>query len=296
LLPIAHANDGAGSIRIPAACCGLFGLKPSFGTVPNAYTKNTRQVLYVDGCVGRSVRDVAQFTRILALPGKIGEARQGPLKIRFSVKTPLTETHPDHSAAVERVAAVLAGLGHDVEPAPIYARGARDVILMYQHLIAGIPFVRRSKLQPVTRWLRDSGENLSSERAEQLRAALAAKIEAWFGDVDIWITPTVAVPPPRIGAWLRLSPEQQFAEATRLAVYTAGLNVTGQPAGSIPVGVSSVGLPIGVQLVGRRGDDATVLDVMRQASNEIQPLASVVTPANDQRLTMVSQQSAALFA
>jgi amidase len=86
----------------------------------------------------------------------------------------------------------------------------------------------------------------------------------WFGDVDLWITPTVAVAPPRIGAFRDLEPADAFAEAAKLGMFTAPFNVSGQPAISIPAGVSRAGHPIGVQIIGRQLADGAVLAVARQ--------------------------------
>jgi amidase len=86
----------------------------------------------------------------------------------------------------------------------------------------------------------------------------------WFGDTDAWLMPTVAVPPPRVGAWTDLDPEQTFAEASALGVFTAVFNVTGQPAASVPAGVGPDNLPYGVQLAGRPARDADVLALALQ--------------------------------
>ena len=122
--------------------------------------------------------------------------------------------------------------------------------------------MRWSKVQPITRWLRD-GARLSKAEVAALRSRLEERFLAWFGDADLLLSPTTPTTAPRVGAFAGLPPEQGFAEAARLGAFTAPFNVTGQPAISVPLGVSSSGLPIGVQLAGRPFGDALVLAVAR---------------------------------
>jgi amidase len=110
-----------------------------------------------------------------------------------------------------------------------------------------------------------------------------AKITHWWTDADLWVTPTVAVFPPRIGEWRDLAPEQAFRSAARLGAFTALFNLTGQPAASLPLGVSRGGLPIGVQLVGRPGEDETVLEVSRRIEEAL-PWRERRAPACDARV------------
>jgi amidase len=121
-----------------------------------------------------------------------------------------------------------------------------------------------SLLQPVTRWLMQEGRKLSRTALPQLHDRLDAHVRSWFGDADLWLTPTVAERPPPIGAYAGLPPQETFARAAHLGAFTAPYNVTGQPAASIPFGLSSRGEPIGIQLAGRRGHDGTVLALAYQ--------------------------------
>jgi len=93
---------------------------------------------------------------------------------------------------------------------------------------------------------------------------LSRRVLAWFGDADLWLTPTVAMPPPVIGAWSALSQEDAFLAAAQLGSFTAPFNVSGQPAASVPLGLTRDGLPFGAQLAGKPLDDATVIAVSRQ--------------------------------
>ncbi len=149
---------------------------------------------------------------------------------------------------------------------------------MWQRIAALAPVHDWSLTQPVTRWLAEQGANVSDAEVLRLTSKLSADVLAWFGDVDIWLTPTVAVAPPKIGAWKGLAPPDVFAEAAKLGVYTAPFNVSGQPAASVPAGLSRAGLPIGVQLAGRSLEDGTVLAVARQIE-EAAPWRGMKPPA-----------------
>jgi amidase len=124
--------------------------------------------------------------------------------------------------------------------------------------------LHRSLLGPVARWLYDAGKRLDPKDIRAQQARLAARIIEWFGDADLWLTPAVAVPTPPVGAWKSFEPAEAFERAATLGAFTAIYNVTGQPAASIPAGLTADGLPIGVQLAGRPLEDATVLAVSRQ--------------------------------
>ncbi|MFO0660734.1 MAG: amidase [Polyangiaceae bacterium] len=284
LLPMAHGSDGAGSIRIPSAFCHLFGLKPSRGRVCNAYGLDDRELIYTCGPLARSVDDGAAFLDAFAgissgvrnwAPAPVQtfhelSKRTPPrLRIKFARTTKLTTTHPDHAAAVDRFVNKLADLGHHVEDGGEISEGTVEEFLpVWQYAAANVPVLDWNDTQPVTRWLAEKGRELTAQQVNERRASLAARVLSWFGDVDLWITPTVAAPPPRVNAWSHLGPEEAFAEAAHLGPFTALFNLTGQPAASVPAGLSSVGLPIGIQVVGKPLADALVLQVSRQLEQE----------------------------
>src|SRR5262249_4870354 len=110
----------------------------------------------------------------------------------------------------------------------------------------------------------DAGKAYRVAEITMLAEMLARRVAAWFGDVDLWVTPTVPVLPPAIGAWRDLDPAATFDAASKLGPFTAPFNVAGQPAASVPAGLTDAGVPMGVQLAGRRGDDGLVLAVARQ--------------------------------
>jgi amidase len=121
-----------------------------------------------------------------------------------------------------------------------------------------------SVTQPVTRWLGERGRTIDPRAVERIVERLAQEVIAQLGDGDAWITPTVAIPPPRIGAWRGMEPAAMFAQASKLCVFTAPFNVSGQPAITVPAGRSRQGHPIGVQIAGRPLADGLVLALARQ--------------------------------
>jgi amidase len=292
LIPIAHANDGAGSIRIPASLCGLYGMKPSRGRVRDAYFRGDRESLVSCGPIARFVDDAAAMVDVLAgITAKkphwapppertfleLSRRTPGPLKIRFTVRSVVCTTSKEVEAAVHRVARILEGLGHHLEEGPAPEGSLEEFLPIWRHMIAQIPVLHRSFLQPVTRWLYDAGKRLDANEVRAQQARLAVRLLAWFGDADLWLTPTVAIPPPPVGVWKSVDPAEAFERAATLGAFTAIYNVTGQPAASIPAGLTSDGLPIGVQLAGRPLEDATVLAVSRQLE-QMMPWADRTPP------------------
>ena len=275
LLPLAHGSDGGGSVRIPAALCGLFGVKPSRGRIRNAYGRDDARLLYSCGAITRTVDDAAAMLDAMnnaerpALAFQLALMQPVPrLRVRFAANSPFAEAHPEHVAAMQRVLSVLEQLGHHIEEAPAINGTIDDFLPLWQVLVASAPLFR-SKVQPVTGWLIDGARGRKPAAVADLHDLAAAKVEAAFGDAEIWVSPTTLVPAPRIGAWRSLPPSAAFTAAAGLAGFTAPFNITGQPACSLPAGLSSEGLPIGVQLVARRGQDGLLLAVARAVENAL---------------------------
>src|SRR4029079_7169427 len=126
------------------------------------------------------------------------------------------ETHPEIAAAVERAARTLGDLGHQVEQGTLPDGTLEEFLPLWQHLVAEAPFALRSRAQPITRWLGEPGRSLRAEDMVALSRRLAERYTRDLGDADIWLTPTVAVPPPRIGAFAGRPPGEAFADAARL--------------------------------------------------------------------------------
>jgi amidase len=279
MIAIAQGSDAGGSIRIPSAFCHLFGLKPSRGRVENSYGREDGSILYTCGPLTQSVADAAAMLDVMAgvsvgkphwapLPTEsfqeLARKRPRKLRVRFVTRSPLVETDGEIEAAVLRVVKVLAEMGHQVQEGAPLDGSIGDFLPVWQRLAADCPVHDWSKTQPLTRWLGEAGRHVRREDVERKLAKLSRDVLAWFGDVDVWVTPTVATRAPRIGAFSELEPHAMFEEAAKLGVFTAPFNVSGQPAATVPSGLSSDGLPIGVQIVGRPLGDGTVLSVCAQ--------------------------------
>lgn len=280
MIAVAQGSDGAGSIRIPAAFCGLFGLKPSRGRVANAYGLPDRALLYTCGPLTRSVDDAAAMLDVMAglsvgrphwLPRpscSYAEAARRPptgLRVLVALEAPIAaRVHPLWRAATEAAAQVLADAGHHVEYKPMSAGTVDEFIPLYQNMLASVPGARIELLQPATRWLVEHGRTVPAARARRIFLELAHRVHAWVGDADLVLSPTVLGPPPRVGAWSALPGEAAFRAAADYGAFTAVFNLGGQPAASVPVGRCPEGFPIGVQVVGRETRDDWVLAVSRQ--------------------------------
>jgi amidase len=287
LIPIALGSDGGGSIRIPASFCGVVGYKPSRHVVENPFGMDVPDIVWTCGPLGTSVEDVAALLDVIAkappaaLPGPSG-SRPGttyldacrrqvrPLRIRMATSVHIVETTPEIRSAIERAASFLTEMGHTVEPQPLVSGAEIDEFLpIWQELVANIPVPDWSLTEPLTRWLGEQGKKLQRREVAAAIASIADRILAVFGDADMWITPTVAIPPFPIGALKGMPPLETFRKAAMAGAFTAPFNLTGQPGISLPAALSSKRHPIGVQLVGRRGDDATVLAVARALEEAI---------------------------
>jgi amidase len=280
MVPIAQGSDAAGSIRIPSSFCQLFGIKPSRGRVENPFGLDDEHLIWSCGPMAHTVGDAAALLDVMAgittgephwapAPSKpfaqLAEEAPSRLRIRVAARSNYVETDPEISAAVERVASLLSSMGHLIEETSLdLPEGTIDEFLpVWQATAASAPVHDWSLVQPVTRWLGEQGKHVDPARVVRITQRLAAVVLEQFGDADAWITPTVAVPPPRVHAWRDLSPPDTFREATKLGVFTAPFNISGQPAASIPAGRSRNGVPIGVQIAGKPLADGLVLALAR---------------------------------
>lgn len=267
LVPIAHGSDGAGSVRIPASLCGLYGFKPTRHRVANAYGMRDPDILYTCGSLARTVEDAAAMLDVLSRTDDLRrslDTRPGRLRIRVTIHSQLAPTHPEIAEAVRRVAKQLEAFGHVIEEARAPAGSVEEFLPVYQRQLAHAPAFLPGRLQPVTRWLRDAGKSVSAATARTIQHAIAQRILAAMDDADLWLTPTVPVETPRVGEFKSLEPADAFACAALLGVYTAPANISGAPAASIPMGLMAGRWPMGAQLTGRIGQDAVVLAVSRQ--------------------------------
>jgi amidase len=303
MVPIAHASDGGGSIRIPASCCGLVGLKPSQGRITLGPLRDESN-LGVELCVSRSVRDTARFLDAVRGPG-VGDTVIAPAPERPYVdelgadpgrlRIGLLDHHPFGGAvhaecaeAARRAAALLESLGHHVEPGfpPALANpdfGRRFGALWSTNMGVSLMRIGEQLGREVTaddvelvNWAQtEFARNVSGvDYAMALAANVAFRraVQQWWapapdGDgFDLLLTPTVAEPPPVLGSFANdpASPMGPMARAGSFVPFTPPFNSSGQPAISVPLHWTAEGLPIGVQLVAAYGREDVLLRVASQ--------------------------------
>ncbi len=297
LAPIAQASDGGGSIRIPASCCGLVGLKASRGRVSSGRGRPPGPGLVSDGVLSRTVADTALALDVLAGPrvgdtylapaqpgGFLAASRREPGRLRIGLlTTPViaeADVHPVCVDAAEQTAAQLAALGHDIVAAPVPFPVERWAAFQALWAVgaASIPLPAEAEpvLRPLTRWLREVGRATSGlEYAAAAAAVQQLTVEvaqAWDG-YDLVLMPTLAQPPALIGA-IRDDddPAGDFAAQTRFTPWTSVFNLSGRPAISLPLHtaeIDGVRLPIGVMLGARFGEEALLLSVAAQLEAEV---------------------------
>ncbi|WP_232549922.1 amidase [Propioniciclava soli] len=276
IVPIAHASDGGGSIRIPASCCGLVGLKPSRGLVDTMPSRLPGPGLVSDGVLTTTVRDTAWALDVLA-PGHhffAGlDAAGTDLRIGVLTEPVISDAaavHPACLAAVAEVAELLGALGHRVAEAPRPFAADRwaafDAVWTTGAASIPLPPEADPALTPMTRWLRARGRAVTGvEYAAALGeiARLEWDVDRAWGAFDVVLTPTLAQPPLPVGALRNdADPAADFAAQIDFTPWTSIANLTGRPSVSLPLvraEVDGVVLPIGVMLTGRRGADATLL-------------------------------------
>ncbi|MFI0216393.1 amidase [Streptomyces lydicus] len=295
LAPVAHASDGGGSIRIPASVCGLYGIKPSRGRISGGPLLHDVTGLSTSGPLARTVADAATLLDVMAgpMPGDPyaapalppGEtfasyARREPGRLRIAVLTqppvPDVTLHPDCLAATADTAALLTGLGHQVEelalPADDGIRLAFTRAWSVMAAIRPVPPAGEELLMPLSRYLRGRGAEVAGTdfaRAmyafRALGQSLADGLMPADGGYDVLLSPTVAAPPVAVGA-LRddADPQAEFAAIGAFTPFTPLYNATGQPAVNVPLQWNAEGLPIGVMLGGRYGDEATLIALSAQ--------------------------------
>ena len=300
ILPMAHASDGGGSIRIPAACCGLFGLKPTRGRNPlGPDAGDVMNGLVVEHALTISVRDSAALLDATAGPdigdpycapqaeSSFSEAVQqepGKLRVALSTESPFgVPVHPECIEAVESAGRLLEELGHAVEfDAPEYDdRAFRTAFtaIWFSSLAASLAQLTRefgrdlttSDVEPITLELGNRGAQTTAAEYVTAVAGLqmvGRQVARFFQRYDMWLTPVLSAPPPPLG-FLHPGPGEAdlspYGRRVREWVpYTQLANATGQPAASIPLHWTADGLPVGVQFMARFGDECTLLRLAAQ--------------------------------
>jgi amidase len=308
MLPFAPGSDGGGSIRIPAAACGLVGLKPSRGRVPALSGIDALGGLPVAGPIARSVADAA-----FLLDGMIGRRGsviddhfavrapgdddgdflgyairgEGRFQIGVCVDSPWSTSNeivvdPEIMSVLADTVETLSALGHGIEdavlePAPGYGAAFSAV---WQ---AGAAQIRLGegeqadqdvdgRVEPLTRWLRERGRDLTAVQLADALGELSrfeSRVISGFSSFDAVLTPTLAQLPRPIGWYDAEDPERNFGQQVEYSPFTSYVNVSGLPAITLPVGMSASGLPVGMQMIGRPGGEGTLLAIGRQLERRL---------------------------
>lgn len=291
LVPVAQGSDGGGSIRIPASCCGLVGLKPSRGRVSSGPVYGDPVGLATNGPLARTVRDAAAMLDVMAGPATgdpfwapplpPGETfldwcgrDPGRLRIARSSRPflPGGDVHPECLRAYDAASRLLEDLGHDVEdvdvPAPAEAVEVFETCWSVLTALSPAPDGSEHLLRPLTRWLQERGQAVSGPgfglAIAEMRRVAAGMLQR-LAAYDAVLTPTLAQPPLRIGE-IRddADPARDFANQVAFTPFTSAWNVTGMPAASLPLHMTPEGLPVGVMLAARPAQEHLLLALCAQ--------------------------------
>lgn len=287
------ATDGGGSIRIPAAFCGLFGFKPTFGTVP-VFPRPPAGTLWHQGPISRSVADAIEVMRVIARPDQ-----RDPLAVPAPDVAPPDDIVPDLNglvigysetlgyarpdsgmvAVLPEMLSRLEAMGARVEPVEIAMSDPIEVMrplwsIAIAVALAGLSDAQLGRVDPPLRMLAAEGARLDAIAVRQLEAAredIARTLIALHTEYDLIVTPQVAVPPFEAG---RENPgEASYQRWWQWSPYTYPYNLSGQPCATVPCGFTPDGRPVAMQLVGRRFDDAgllrAALAIERNSGNDI---------------------------
>jgi amidase len=299
LVPMAHAGDGGGSIRIPAGACGLVGLKPSKGRHTNAPENEAWAGFVARNVVSRSVRDTAAALDVIAGPAP-GDPYQAPpparpfldevgadpgaLRIGWLIDDPAgaVPTEPECAAAVQSTLGLLEALGHQVEESAPQGLQSDQVVghfttclgswtaqdLAHLEALAGESMVD-GDVEPGTAALAELGRSVTAvqylDALDQMQTWTRG-VAAWWADHDVLVLPTMPVLPTPLGAFDSPpdAPLAGIALSATVVLYTAPFNISGQPAVSLPLHWTEDGLPVGVQLVAAYGREDRLLQVAAQ--------------------------------
>ncbi|MCX7521132.1 amidase [Microbacterium sp. STN6] len=301
MLPFAPGSDGGGSVRIPAAACGLVGLKTSRGRVPGGSGIGALAGLPVAGPIARTVTDAAllldamitgagngpEHHFALRAPGADGpmlaSAVRGEGRYQLGVMTTSAWDDayeiviaPEARAALEAAVAAFEAMGHGIEktalaPDDSYAGAFRTI---WQAGAAGIPAEgdAEAALEPLTRWLMGRGRAISARQLAEALSALSAYERSFIEQLsrfDAVMTPTLAMTPRPLGYFDQEDGERNFEQQVQYTPFTSMVNVSGLPAITLPIAQTDSGLPMGVQLIGRPGGEATLLALGAQLERRV---------------------------
>ncbi len=293
LVPIASAGDGAGSIRIPASSCGLFGLKPSRGRVSLAPNLEGWHGLAAEGCLSRSVIDTALWLDVVSGGSREPEAPPPPdrpfvesaktppgkLKVAWSTLAPRAVAPPTvdgyAKGAVADAAELLSGLGHEVSQRdPDWGNIGNNITARYLGAVADtvkeVPHPER--LERRTRGFGRLGSilprSLYEKACNEGQASDAARVNAIFDHCDVLVTPVMGGTALPIRRWESKGALQTVLGMSRFYPYCVPWNHLGNPAMAVPAGISPEGMPLSIQVIGRPGDEATLISLAAQLEAE----------------------------
>ncbi len=298
LVPVAHASDGGGSIRIPASMCGLVGFKPSRGRISAAPVYGDITGLATSGPMASTVRDSAAFLDVMAGPASTDalwaaavpdwatyldwcERDPGPLRIARFAEPVISDATVDAEvlAAYDAMSHRLVAFGHDVVDVavPFGPQLVPVFEAVWSVSAASWPLSPEQErgLRPLSQWLRERGRAISGPEFADAMVGMrqaAARALAALAPYDMVLTPTLARPPVLVGE-LRNDddPAADFEAQKAFTPYTADWNVTGMPAVSLPTSWTASGLPIGTMLAGKPGQDHVLYALAAQVEASIQP-------------------------
>jgi len=298
LLPVAPGSDGRGSIRIPAAACGLVGLKPSRGLVPSGSGMLSLGGLVATGPLARNVADAAMLLDAMiggaAWPFATGAPRweggallnaatrgEGRYQLGIVTGSPWDDAYdvalaPEARAALDLAITELAAIGHGLEkytlePSPEYAPNFTRI---WQAGAAGIAAEgdELDLVEPLTRWLIERGRELSARQLAESLLALTVferSIIRQFSTFDAVLMPATALTPRPVGWYDAENAERNFEQQVLYTPFTSFINVSGLPAITLPVYQTPEGIPMGVQLVGRPGGEHVLLSIGAQLERRL---------------------------
>lgn len=282
LCAIAQGSDGGGSIRGPAYCCGVVGIKPSRGRISHAPIGDHQSGIATNGPLGHTVADAAALLDVMSgyvtgdpywlpdpeIPFLETARRAAPpsLRVAFSTKLPpIGEADATGQQAVLETAKQLEALGHQIEPCEIDCEELIKPFTVVWQSGVGASGIPAEALGKMNRWLLaqpvSSGDYLRAVGAMQ---AIARRIVASFEPYDVMVLPVYLHPAIRIGEWANLSPEETLQKIIEWIAPCPPFNASGQPAIALPTGFTETGIPVGVQLVGRPAAEATLIAVAAQ--------------------------------
>jgi Asp-tRNAAsn/Glu-tRNAGln amidotransferase A subunit and related amidases len=289
LAPAAHGSDGAGSIRIPASVCGLYGIKPSRGRISSGPIMPDLAGLGTSGPIARDVADAAALLDAMthSVPGDLSYApppgapfldhvKRDPGRLRIGRSAepvvPDAEVHPEVLAAYEAASRLLESLGHEVVDVPRIldpaVRADFETLYYAYACVHPVDPSMEGKLRPFTAWLRERGQRVSAPDLLRAMASLqlaARSALAATAEYDALLTPTLTMPPVPVGWFEDVDdPGETFRRMERFSPFAAVHNVTGQPAVNLPLHWTPEGLPIGVMLAGRYGEEGLLISLSAQ--------------------------------